>query len=231
MNASVNGGRDADMSAGRNAAVKTRLLIFDFDGTLADTFPFLMGAFDGASRRYRFRRPDRAQRETLRGMDARQIMAHHGIAFWKMPLIARHLRLAMRREIAAVRLFDGVAATLRALADAGIMLALVTSNSRENVLAVLGPETAALFSRLECGVSLFGKLAKVRKVMTRCGVEGGAVMLIGDELRDADAAAQAGVRFGAVAWGFNHIGVLAAHGGRRHQCFMNVAEIAAKLIP
>lgn len=210
--------------------MKPRLLIFDFDGTLADTFPVLTDAFDGAAQRYRFRPLDRGNRDALRAMDARAVMRHHGIAAWKLPLVARHMRLAVRRDIARIRLFDGVPAALRALADAGIALALVTSNARANVLAVLGPANAALFARLECGVSLFGKPAKINQVLLRCGVPAGAAMLIGDELRDAEAAARAGVRFGAVAWGFNHVDILAAHGGGGHERFMDVGEIAAKLV-
>jgi phosphoglycolate phosphatase len=36
-------------------------------------------------------------------------------------------------------------------------------------------------------------------------------LVVGDELRDLDAAARAGIPFGAVGWGFTHIEALKAH--------------------
>ena len=101
--------------------------------------------------------------------------------------------------------------------------AIVSSNSRSNVLKILGPETAALFSQFECGASLFDKLPKIRKVLAATGVAREHVMLIGDEIRDAKVSAEAGVAFGAVAWGFNNIDVLLAEKPR--QVFRQVADL------
>jgi len=192
-----------------------KLIIFDFDGTLADTFSSFVGVFDLAADKYGFKRLDREHQDTLRGLDARQIMAHHDIPLWKVPAIARFMRAAMAADSANITPFAGIERVLRALHAHGIMLAIVTSNSRANVRAILGPDLLALFSHVECGASLFGKLPKVRKVLGAAGVAPEHAMLIGDEIRDAKAAADAGIDFGAVAWGFNHVDALAAHHPRR----------------
>jgi phosphoglycolate phosphatase len=49
---------------------------------------------------------------------------------------------------------------------------------------------------------MFGKAAKFRKVPKRTGIAAAAAIAIGDEVRDGEAAAQAGIAFGAVAWGY-----------------------------
>jgi len=192
-----------------------KLIIFDFDGTLADTFPSFVRVFDQAADRYGFKRLDRDHQGMLRGMDARQIMAHHDVPLWKVPAIARFMRAAMAADIANITPFAGIERVLRALHAQGVVLTIVTSNSQANVRAILGPDLLALFSHVECGAALFGKPAKVRKVLAATAIAGEHTMLIGDEIRDAKAAADADIDFGAVAWGFNHVDALAARHPRR----------------
>ncbi|KQQ31062.1 phosphoglycolate phosphatase [Duganella sp. Leaf126] len=194
----------------QRSPVNRKLIIFDFDGTLADTFPCFVRVFDEAAARYRFTPLDRANAQRLRGLDARQIMALHDIPLWKTPAIARFMRARIGDEAHAIRLFDGVDAALRALHARGAVLTIVTSNSRANVQRILGPQLLALFSQVECGAGLFGKLPKIRKVLAATGIAQADAVLIGDELRDARVAAEAGVDFGAVAWGFNQLDALVA---------------------
>ena len=195
--------------------MNSKLIIFDFDGTLADTFPCFVQVFDEAAAKYRFKPIDRANAQALRGLDARQIMALHDIPLWKTPAIARFMRARIGDEAHGIHLFDGVDAALRALKARGMVLTIVTSNARANVLRILGPELLALFSHVECGAGLFGKLPKVRKVLAATGIAATDTLLIGDEIRDARVAHEAGVDFGAVAWGFNHVDALVAQGAAR----------------
>jgi phosphoglycolate phosphatase len=195
--------------------MSSKLLIFDFDGTLADTFPSFVRVFDRAADKYGFKPLDRERQGILRGLDARQIMAHHEIPLWKVPAIARFMRTRMADDIANIALFTGIDQALRALHAQGVMLTVVTSNSPANVRAILGPELLALFSHVECGASLFGKPSKIRKVLAASAIAPEHAMLIGDEIRDARAAADTGIGFGAVAWGFNHVDALAAQHPRR----------------
>ena len=89
-----------------------------------------------------------------------------------MPFIAHHMRKRKSRELDQTRLFDGVEAMLRELSDAGIALALVTSNSEPNARAILGAGNASLIRYYECGASLFGKAARFRRVLRRSGIAG-----------------------------------------------------------
>ena len=209
----------------RSAGLNRQLVIFDFDGTLADTLPVFVDVFDQAADKYGFRRMDRDRHHALRQLDARQMMALHEIPLWKVPAIATFMRSEMGRSVAGIRLFDGMAEVLRALKERGVLLAVVSSNSRDNVVNVLGPELAALFCRFECGASLFGKLPKIRKVLAATGVAREHTLMIGDEIRDAKVSAEAGIDFGAVAWGFNNIEALIAE--RPARVFRQVDELLA----
>jgi phosphoglycolate phosphatase len=184
--------------------MKYRLLIFDFDGTLADSFPWFLRALDEAAARYRFRPLVAAEVETLRPHGARKMIEHLGVPAWKLPLIARHLRRAMARELDRITLFPGVSDLLPRLAHQGVTLAIVTSNSEENVRRVLGARNASLVQHYACGASLFGKRPLLTKVVRASGVPPETALCIGDEIRDQEAARTAGLPFGAVTWGYTH---------------------------
>jgi phosphoglycolate phosphatase len=205
--------------------LKHQLIIFDFDGTLADTMPVFLRLFDEAADKYRFKRLDHEQRHMLRGLDARRIMALHEIPLWKVPMIAGFMRSRMADRLDEIRLFAGVDEVLRALSERGVRLAMVSSNSLSNVVATLGPGNAALFSHFECGASLFGKLPKVRKVLAAAGIPAQRTLMVGDEIRDAKVAAEAGADFGAVAWGYNLIETLMAE--RPARVFHEVGDLAS----
>lgn len=189
-------------AATRPAPASYRLVAFDFDGTLADTFPWFCANLNAVADRYRFRRVEAGETERLRRLGARDIVRNLGIPAWKLPLIARHMRGLATRDARAVRLFPGVPAMLDRLDAAGLVLAVVSSNSEANVRRALG-ERAERIHHYACGASLFGKARHLRAVARNAGVAPAAMLAVGDEIRDAEAAARAGCAFGAVAWGYN----------------------------
>lgn len=189
-----------------------RLIIFDFDGTLADTFPWFAAVLNGVADRYSFRRVRPDEVETLRGQSARQIIAHPGVARWKLPFIARHMRRLAARDGHGVALFPGVDPMLRQLRGAGFTLAIASSNAEGNIRQALGPDLAELFAHYACGAGLFGKAAKFRKLAKQAGIAGEDCLCIGDEVRDYEAASDARMAFGAVGWGFTSATALEALG-------------------
>ena len=177
------------------------LVIFDLDGTLADSFPWFRRHVNGVADRFGFRRVDDEDVDSLRHTGSREILDHLQVPLWKLPLIARHMRQLKGLHIADIPLFDGAEAMLRTLADGGLRLALVSSDSEANARTQLG-EAAALFSHFDCGASIFGKAAKFRRAVRRAGVDPSQTIAIGDEIRDIEAARAAGIACGAVHWGF-----------------------------
>jgi phosphoglycolate phosphatase len=210
----------------RDAAVEMRyrLAIFDFDGTLADSFPWFVQVMNEAADLYRFRRVDPADAQSLRGLDARRVIEHVRLPAWKLPLVARWMRRRMAADIGSIALFPGVDEMLRTVSAAGVRIAIVTSNSAANVRRVLGPENAARVELYGCGASLFGKRRKLRQVLRQARVAAADALCIGDEIRDLHAARAEGIAFAAVAWGYTTADGLAAH--RPDLLLTRVEEIA-----
>jgi len=205
------------------------LAIFDFDGTLADSAAWMRGVYNQVAGRYGFKRLSDEEFEMLRGRDNRAIVRYLGVPAWKMPFIANHMRKLAARDAARIPLFDGTAGLLRTLHDRGTGIAIVSSNTEENIRRILGPEVARLVGHYECGASIFGKAAKFRRVLKRSGVPAARVICIGDETRDIEAAAKAGLASGAVTWGYATPELLRAH--RPTLVFESMEEIAAALAP
>lgn len=192
-----------------------RLAIFDFDGTLADSFPFFVSVFNRIADEHGFGRVDAEQAQQLRHHDTRTIMRHLGMPAWKLPLASRSFIGLMRENAARIPLFEGIHDVLHTLSREGVRLAIVSSNSEQNVRLVLGPALAGLFHQYECGMSIFGKAARIRKVVKQAAVPAAHALYVGDQAMDAEAARKVGVAFGAVSWGYAPIEALRRVGPER----------------
>jgi phosphoglycolate phosphatase len=204
-----------------------RLVIFDLDGTLSDSFPWFRRNLNQVADTFGFRRVAADEIEPLRRAGTREILAALEVPLWKLPRIARHMRRMKAAHIADIPLFAGVETMLRQLNESGIRLALVTSDQEENARAALR-ESAALFSDLACGAAIFGKATKFRGVLKRAGVAPAEALAIGDEVRDIEAARAAGIACAAVTWGYAAPEALRTM--EPDMVFERVEEIATRLL-
>lgn len=208
----VVGGYACRMNATRDAASAAYdLAIFDFDGTLADSFPFFLRLHNRLAQKHGFRKVAPEDVPALRAMSTRELMARSGLPAWRLPAVARDFTRHMQ-ETDEVVLFAGIPETLRALAAHRLRLALVTSNSRPNIERVLGPSLLALFGHVDCGASIFGKRSRLQRAARIAGVPPARSIYVGDATADAEAAHAAGMHFGAVDWGYTTPEALAACG-------------------
>lgn len=177
------------------------LLVFDFDGTLANSAAWFRSILPDLSRRFGFRCPEEEELEVLRHQPPREVMRILNIPGWKLVFIAMHVRKrAAKAE--AFPLFEGVPDVLRTIVDRDIRIAVVSSNAEANVRRALGPDLSALVSSWSCGAGLFGKAKHFREVLRETKVAPERALSVGDELRDIEAARLVGMKTAAVAWGF-----------------------------
>jgi phosphoglycolate phosphatase len=202
---------------------KFRLVIFDFDGTLADSFPFFTSAFNRLAEQHGFKSVQPEMAPAFRHYSARKIMEWVGMPVWKLPFVGKSYISMMRENTAGIPLFDSVGEMLLDLWNKGVCLAIVSSNSYDNVSEVLGPENIRLFSHFECGMSMFGKAARINKVLKKSGISRSEAIYIGDQDTDVEAAHKARIAFGAVRWGYGSIESLRAQSPEVE--FDNVAAI------
>ena len=189
--------------------MQPQLVIFDFDGTLADSLPWVRSVFDDVARRWGFRPLSAGDDQALRQMRTDALLRYLGVPGWKIPLIAADMRRRMSRDIHVIQLFPGVASMLEQLAAAGPRLGIVSSNATGNIKQVLGARLWGLLHYTECGAGIAGKHRRLTRLLRRARVQPQHAIYIGDEIRDIDAARRAGTAAGAVAWGCNPAQTLA----------------------
>ena len=206
--------------------MKYHLAIFDSDGTLADTLPWMRSIFNELAEEHGFRRVEPHEYDRFRDLHGAALLRELGLPLWKLPRVMSSMRRRMAAHTGSLSLFPGLSETLHRLVTAGVQLAVVSSNSRENVERVLAGDRK-LITHFACGVSMFGKAAKLRQVLRLSGVQKQHAIFIGDEIRDAEAAHKVQIAFGPVTWGQHSLPTLRAQNPT--EIFSTVREIADKL--
>jgi len=188
----------------------TKVIIFDFDGTLADTIDILLSITNRLSAEFGFKSATKEELAQLSNLNSWQILQYSGISIFKFPLLIRRLKAELHSEVPHIQLFPGIKEVLLELKKRGFQLGIITSNSRENVLGAL--ERNGLqdtFTFIYSG-STFGKHKVINKWLRIENIHTEKVVYVGDEIRDIDAAKKTGIKVIAVGWGFNSQEALAA---------------------
>ena len=180
------------------------VLLFDFDGTIADSFFIAKDVFRKLARG---RHPtDEAEIEVLRGLTARQVVKRVGAKWWQLPYIAYYTRKQMKTRLGEVQSFKGMAEVLAELHKQGHVMYVASSNSAKNVQTFLQNNNLAdYFDAVHGGIGLFDKAAALRKVATKHGFVPQDAIYIGDEARDVEATRRLGMRCISVTWGYNSL--------------------------
>lgn len=187
-----------------------KVIIFDFDGTLADTIDIILNITNRLSAEFGFKSATKEELAQLSNLTSWQILRYSGISIFKFPLLIRKLKAELRNEIPNIQLFPGIKEVLLELKKLGFQLGIITSNSRENVLASLEKNgLQGTFTFIYSG-STFGKHKVINRWLKREHINAEEVVYVGDEIRDIDAAKKTGIKVIAVSWGFNSHSALAA---------------------
>jgi phosphoglycolate phosphatase len=86
--------------------VAYKLVIFDLDGTLSDSFPWFLSVISTVADRHGLRRIDDV--EGMRGKTSRDIIKALNVPRWRLPWIASDMRKLKSRSVDKIPLFPGV---------------------------------------------------------------------------------------------------------------------------
>jgi phosphoglycolate phosphatase len=186
-----------------------KLAIFDMDGTLSDSFPWFLSVINQVADKHRFQRVTEDRIDEMRSVGAGELVRMLGVPKWRIPLIIRDMRKMKAEQIDRISLFPGVDRMFDELKARGVTICVVSSDNEDNVRRVLGPLDDRV-SYFACAAGLFGKTAKFQRILELTGISVDDTLSIGDEIRDIDAAREAGVDFGAVSWGYTSAAALNA---------------------
>ncbi len=183
-------------------------VIFDFDGTIADTFPMvveLVSRWTGKQDKV-----EEQELEKLRNLPVHKAIEELGISSWRVPVMLIRGKRDMGKRMDEVQVIKGMPEVIKELHGQGHTMYIMSSNSPKNIRKFLKQyKLHDYFKRVYGGVGLFAKAKALKKVMKDNGLSGGHSFYIGDEIRDIHAAHKVGIRIVAVGWGYNGPGALA----------------------
>jgi phosphoglycolate phosphatase len=191
--------------------MRYRYVIFDFDGTLADSLAAAVAIFNRLAPQYRL--TPLADLEAARSTPTRALLKQTGVSFWKLPRVVRAFQAAAAEEAEGLRLFAGLPAALAALASRGPTLGVLSSNREDTIRRCLRANGAEQYFAFVVGYpKLFGKAKALRRILKAERANPAEVLYVGDELRDVEAAVKAKIAVAAVTWGFHAESLLTGAG-------------------
>ena len=179
-------------------------ILFDFDGTLAETMMLIFKVFNRLANTYGYRSLEESEIESVRHFTIQEFIEHIGVAHWKVPIIAIHARRLMHREIHQVHPPEGLAEVLTRLHESGrYRMDILTSNRAKNVHRFLAAHAIDWFDEVHSTRAVLSKRRRVAKYIREKGLEPGDLYYVGDTSVDVESAKLAGAKAVAVSWGLN----------------------------
>lgn len=188
------------------------MIIFDFDGTLADTFDALVMITNRLALEFGYPPTTPDELPKLRNLSSREIIRQSGVSLFKIPFFLKKIREYLHQEILNLKTIPGIQEALVQLKNEGYCLGILTSNSEENVKLFLQKyEMQDLFNFIYSETSLFSKDKSLSKLMKKNNLSLDEILYVGDETRDIEASKKIQIQVIAVTWGFNSGEILAKH--------------------
>lgn len=181
-----------------------KVVIIDFDGTIADTFETLVKSLSRYTGDLGIEAMDKKILDDLRLFSAGELIQKFRIPKILLPFIVLEFRFNVGRDIKDIAMFENIDRALSAMYDTGFKLGILTTNSVKNVKEFLRRnEIAKYFDFIESDSGLFNKDKVLNKILKKYELNKEDVLYIGDEIRDIESCKKAGIKIISVTWGFN----------------------------
>jgi len=183
-----------------------RFVVFDWDGTLADSTGLIAGSIQAACRDIGAAVPDDVTARYVIGLGLADMLRHiaPGLTPERQGDLTERYRHHFLGGDAAIPLFAGVAEMLDELETAGCLLGVATGKSRVGLNRAFQQQGIGhRFVATRCADEGFPKPHPdmLLHLMERVGAEPRETLMIGDTTHDVELARNAGVAAVAVAYG------------------------------
>ncbi|WP_404804218.1 HAD-IA family hydrolase [Lysinibacillus sp. S1] len=178
-------------------------IIFDFDGTLADSTAVFASAWNTLAQKYKFKGIELKEIDTLKKLSISERSKLFDFPMYKWPMILPQFYKLYRQSLNDVHLFEGMKELLIEIDKRGYKILIISSNSKENILEFLKMNGIHCVADVLCSNRIFGKDKVMKKFLKEANVDSSNVVYIGDEQRDIVACKKAGIPIIWVEWGYD----------------------------
>lgn len=178
-------------------------LIFDFDGTIADTLSAIVRLVNEHAKELNIKPLAETDIDELRGMSNLDIIKKYKVPLLKIPYLVLRAQKELHQRIDEMSLFPGVKELVLDLKRRGVRLGILTSNSLENVKKFLKAQDLDVFDFIHAEQNFFGKNWALLHLLKKFNLKKEEVIYVGDEVRDIEACQKVNIAVIAVSWGFH----------------------------
>ncbi len=178
-------------------------IIFDFDGTIADSLDQSLKIGNQLASKYGFRELTKTDLRELSSLPIEERLKRYNIKLYYLPKLLFEFLKIYRNHISSIEMVSGMDSLLENLKSRGLKLGIISSNNVENINKFLSDKKLLAFDFIYSSKGLFGKHATIKSCMSKYGINKDEVIYVGDELRDIAACKITGVRIVSVSWGFD----------------------------
>ncbi len=178
-----------------------KAVIFDFDGTIADTLGIVMEEAEKIAEEEGYDWPEHPME--LRDKKVTELIDMFSVPKIKIPFYVKKLRDKVGDRLHEVPVFDGMKEVVEELSE-DYKLGVLSSNNEENILRFLENHSMLEhFDEIVTGLSIFGKSGKIKKLVKKLGVKKSEAIYVADGERDIEACKDDNVPIISVSWGYN----------------------------
>lgn len=187
-----------------------KYIIFDFDGTIADTVDWAMNIFNKIASEFNIQPLEARERDLIRSKRPQELLKSFGVTGLQLTSVVIRLRKEMSHAISHMKMVPCINNVFREIHNLGFRLGVLTSNSKDNVKTFLeNNDLIDIFDFIYSEKNIFGKKTAINRMLTPEKISKQNVIYVGDETRDIEASKKAGIPVIAVTWGLNDKQILA----------------------
>jgi HAD superfamily hydrolase (TIGR01549 family) len=182
---------------------KIKTILFDFDGTIADTMKKAIEIYNQLALKNNFTLVDENNLRQLQNKKPMEILKILHIPLRKLPSIANKIRKELKSSLGEISTFNGIQEALLEIKQLHYKIGIISTNNRDNIQLFLEYNNLCYFDFIFSGKKMFGKHRLLKKVIKKNNLSVDEIIYIGDEIRDIDACRKVGIKIISVCWGYN----------------------------
>ena len=183
--------------------MKYKCVIFDFDGTLANTENVIFRVYNEIAKKYGYKEITHDYIDELKHQPIHNIIKDLGVPYLKVfSLIKKGQKLMKEYHKSMDPYEEDLKETLEALKSKLSYMGIISSNSKKNINTFLKNENIVTMDFI-ISSPLFSKEIKINKLKKKLRLKDEDILYVGDEVRDIVSAKKANIDIASVTYGYN----------------------------
>ncbi|WP_294464496.1 HAD-IA family hydrolase [uncultured Anaerofustis sp.] len=183
--------------------MKYKCVIFDFDGTLANTENVIFRVYNEIAKKYGYKEITHDYIDELKHQPIHNIIKDLGVPYLKVfSLIKKGQKLMKEYHKSMDPYEEDIKETLKILKSKLSYMGIISSNSKKNINTFLKNENIDTMDFI-ISSPLFSKEIKINKLKKKLKLKDEDILYVGDEVRDIVSAKKANIDIASVTYGYN----------------------------